>query len=340
MAARSFNPQCIHASYLKAHGGLNTESIAARAVAAESRGMVASYRSSLDEARLQERLRACERKCTINAQHMFCKHKMSASRAGRENNMYAVEENQAIIASHAAEFAALPQHEKDRYEDLAFEERHRRERMNEQDILELRAKLRIIETRQRVAHDSELGVPNSVGAVRLGEGDLETLASIVNGHSCRGVGMERQWGLLTSAPAAPPVQHQQRLLALSREYSDEVPEAPVPWWLAHVAENREQFRHVGLVFEEDTEAVLGPAPMVATPDLLAQKRRNSPSRRPRVKGAFGSRGFPRIRKSTQATHPHSVTVIAASHTCFHISLGITTIHCEYPSWQFFIGCNM
>ena len=94
----------------------------------------------------------------------------------QENGKELMSDNARIIARHHASYQALSVAEKRKHRDDAKFETEKRKLINEEKVIELRSRLRVLESRARASADAEQGVANALSELRFSDGELEALA--------------------------------------------------------------------------------------------------------------------------------------------------------------------
>jgi hypothetical protein len=173
----------------------------------------------------------------------------------QENKTMLVSDCRRIIASHHAGFKALSADEKNEYRDKAKFETEMARLVNEDKVMELRSRLRVLESRQRASTEADQGVANTLSELRFSDAELEALARESFKEEYSGDGFRARWASLVSSPAATDPALVQRLEAIERRIADKFPKPAPPWWLKEICPRRDRFSGCAFYFTEHYEKI-------------------------------------------------------------------------------------
>lgn len=189
----------------------------------------------------------------VTAQNMYCRDIMQQAAAARPDRTFTMEDNADCVRRHNAEFKALPPERKAFFRPAADEESRLRDSRHLSVLEQTRTRLAIMKLRKALSRDADLGVPNTLSALRFADQDLEELAAQVSNSEHQGDAISETWRELTSDPSPPPLALQDELLRLEATMEAEAPAPPDPWRARRVLQHRDRFLGTALAFAEDPE---------------------------------------------------------------------------------------
>ena len=173
----------------------------------------------------------------------------------QDNKQELVIDNKRIVASHHAGYKALSVAEKRQYREKAKFETEKRKLINEEKVLELRSRLRVVELRARSSGEAVEGVANTLSALRFSGAELEALALESFKEEYKGDGFRARWASLVSAPPATDPALVRSLEAIERRIAAEFPKPAPPWWLKEFRQRRDHVSGCAFYFTEVYEKI-------------------------------------------------------------------------------------
>jgi len=241
---------------LRRHQCMNTSTLCARQVLAESRALCARNKDAVELVRLQELLAKTEgKKSRLTPQNAYCSHLMRHEMMDVEDAGEAWEINKNIVKNHNRWLAELTLEEKNHWAEEAAQDNAVGDARIKRERDELTAKVRLLELRQDLACAFQKGVPNTLSSMRLSTEQLAVLAARFDSDDLRGAALQRAWTEMISAPAELSHLSQSNIYDMEQLIDSQGPKPDKPWWLPRVVRHREHFVGAALSFEEDCRTV-------------------------------------------------------------------------------------
>ena len=119
-----------------------------------------------------------------------------------------------------------------------------RKLINEEKVIELRSRLRVLESRKRASTEAEQGVANTLSELRFSDAELEALALESFKEEYKGDGFRAHWASLVSSPPATDPALVRSLEAIERRIAAEFPKLAPPLWFKEIGPRRDHFLDV------------------------------------------------------------------------------------------------
>ncbi len=175
-----------------------------RATLGESRALVARRGDDVHAERLVRNIDECMASKKRNtATNLYCRKLMADNARMQEDRNELLSDNSRIMARHHAGFKALSVAEKEEYRKKAKFETETRTLVNEEKVIELRSRLRVLVARARASADAEQGVANTLSELRPSDDELEALALESFKAEYKGDGFRALLSSLVSPHTAP-----------------------------------------------------------------------------------------------------------------------------------------